>query len=259
MLRPIVLVFSGLDPTGGAGIAADIETLAALGARAAPIVSALTVQDTRGASEVVPVTAALVLAQAEAVLADLPVAAIKVGLLPTVALVDAVATLAARHPALPLVVDPVLASGRGDDLRLEPTATALRQQLLPHTWLLTPNVREAEQISGARGSEAIAQALLALGTHAVLVTGGDEPEAQVHNWLYRQGVAPVRYSWTRLPQRYHGSGCTLAAACAALLARGVVLEEAVRQAQAFTWAALADADCRGRGQCLPDRFVDASE
>ena len=254
MARPIVLLFGGLDPTGGAGLAADIEALAALGARAAPVASALTVQDTIGVSAIFPVAATLLLAQAEAVLSDLPVVAIKVGLLPGVDLVQAVANLARRYPALPLIVDPVLASGRGDRLTVEPTEAALRTILLPLAHLVTPNLREAEQLTGVQGRAAAASALLACGSRAVLLTGGDERGSTVENHLYRPDAAPVSWSWRRLPHQYHGSGCTLAAACAALLARGMDLEAAVAEAQSYTWQALAAAEGPGRGQHLPDRL-----
>ena len=251
---PIVLAIAASDPTGGAGVQADLLTIAALGCHPASALTALTVQDTLGVARIEAVDAALVAAQARRVLADLPVAAIKLGVLGSAANVEAVAAVIAEHPKLPVVLDPVLASGRGDPLADAATLQALRALLLPRATVLTPNSLEARRLADADDLAACAQKLCAMGCRHVLVTGTHEESPQVINTLYNgQGVLRED-RWQRLPGSYHGSGCTLASALAAFLARGDAVPEAARAAQDYTWHALAAGFRPGAGQALPDRF-----
>jgi hydroxymethylpyrimidine/phosphomethylpyrimidine kinase len=257
---PIVLSFAASDPTGGAGLQADCLTLASLGCHPASVVTAITVQDTRGVEGLAAVEAAWVERQARCLLADLPVAAFKIGVVGSAANAVAIGALLAERPEVPVVLDPVLASGRGDPLAGGATLAALREALLARTTVLTPNSLEARALASSDGDEAppleeCARRLLAMGCARVLITGTHEPGAQVVNTLY--GARGVLRSdrWPRLPGSYHGSGCTLASAIAALLARGMALEQAVREAQDYTWRTLAGAYHAGRGQALPDRFA----
>jgi hydroxymethylpyrimidine/phosphomethylpyrimidine kinase len=253
--RPVVLCLGGHDPVGGAGIQADIETVAALGGHAASAITCLTVQDSRDVHALHPLDPELLRAQAEAVLGDLPVAAVKIGLIGDAALVPVLATLLRRYPDLPVVLDPVLAAGGGRDLAGTALQHAMLTELLPLTTLLTPNLAEAQRLSAVQAADDCAAALLATGCKAVLLTGadsaGDAPE--VVNRLYRPGQRSARWHWPRLPHSYHGSGCTLAAACACLLAQGHELTEAVAEAQRFTDAALHAGWRPGHGQHLPWR------
>jgi hydroxymethylpyrimidine/phosphomethylpyrimidine kinase len=246
-MPPIVLTFAASDPTGGAGLQADLLTLAALGCHPLSVLTGVTLQDTSGVERLEAVAAELVARQASRVLAESKVAAFKVGVLGSADNVRAVAAIAAAHPQVALVLDPVLASGRGDPLASDAVLTALLELLVPRATVATPNTIEAKRLGGA-------QRLLELGCRYVLVTGTHEESAEVSNRLYDSGGLVREDRWRRLPGSYHGSGCTLASAIAAHLAKGREVPEAVRAAQEFTWQALAAGIRTGAGQALPNRF-----
>lgn len=252
---PVVLVIAGNDPSGGAGLAADTQAITALGAHPAPVVSARTVQDTRNAYEVRVEEPRFVAAQAEAVLDDMPVAAIKLGLLGSAAIGEAVAeVLAVRHD-LPIVIDPVLVAAGGARLAEEELIAVYRERLFPQATLITPNAEEGRRLAPqAASAPERAAALLATGAHGVLLKGGDEDTPSVLNTLYLEGAGPETLEWERLPGQHHGSGCTLAAAIAALLALGRTPQQAVRLAQDYTWQALKRGWRPGKGQNIPLRF-----
>jgi hydroxymethylpyrimidine/phosphomethylpyrimidine kinase len=246
-MPPIVLTFAASDPTGGAGLQADLLTLAALGCHPLSVLTGLTVQDTSGVEHLEAIPADLVARQARALLAETRVAAFKAGVLASADNVRAVAAIAAGHAGVPLVLDPVLASGRGDALASDAVRSALLEALVPRATVLTPNSLEAARLGGA-------QRLLALGARYVLVTGTHDDTPEVINRLYDAGGLVREDRWPRLPGRYHGSGCTLASAVAAALAKGRGVPEAVREAQEYTWQALAAGFRTGAGQLLPNRF-----
>jgi hydroxymethylpyrimidine/phosphomethylpyrimidine kinase len=256
---PIVLTFAGSDPTGGAGLQADVLTLASMGCHPLSVVTALTVQDTLGVAAFDPVDARHVRMQAERLLADMHVAAFKLGMLGSAQNVEAVASLLADYAEIPVVLDPVLASGRGDSLASEDTRAALRELIVPLSTVVTPNSIEARRLSDTDSLEQAAQRLVQRGAEYVLITGTHEPGAEVVNTLYDSGGVVRTDRWTRLPGSYHGSGCTLASAIAAALAHGLALPEAARDAQEYTWQALASGFRPGAGQCIPDRFFWARE
>ena len=258
--RPVVLVFAGNDPTGGAGLQADIETLGSLGCHAAPVITAITVQDTVGVKHYEPVDAKLVIAQARAVLEDMPVAAIKAGMFGSAENVTALAGILQDYPEIPLILDPILNSGRGDSLADDSLVEAMSVLLIPQTALLTPNTLEVMRLApDADNVDAAAQAILSLGCSFVLVTGTHEVSPEVINRLYGNRRLLETFHWERLPHSYHGSGCTLAAACAATLAHDIDMLEAVAEAQDFTWQALAHGTRVGMGQHLPDRLYWARD
>jgi hydroxymethylpyrimidine/phosphomethylpyrimidine kinase len=244
---PIVLVFAASDPTGGAGIQADILTLAACGCHPISVVTALTVQDTSGVERVHAVDSALVAEQARCLLADFDVAAIKIGVLGSAQNVEAVARLLADQTHAPVVLDPVLASGRGDALAGKESIALMQKHLFALTTVATPNSIEAERLGGVG-------ALLGAGCRYVLVTGTHDEGADVVNRLHDAGGQVREDRWPRLAGSYHGSGCTLASALAAALAKGTAMPEAVRDAQEFTWQALAAGFRPGAGQHIPQRF-----
>jgi hydroxymethylpyrimidine/phosphomethylpyrimidine kinase len=255
--RPIVLSLSGHDPTGGAGIQADIETIARFGCHPCTVVTALTVQDTRNVRRVLPQPPEDFLEQARALLADLPVAAVKIGLLGSVGIVRAVEELLAETAGVPVVLDPILAAGGGRNLAGSGLIAEIKARLIPRAALITPNTPEARTLSGMANPDECAAALLALGCPNVLLTGTHEDGPDVVNRWYRAGgVRPTR--WPRLSGSYHGSGCTLASAVAAGLARGDGMERAVAEAQRFTWEALNRGWQPGQGQLLPDRSPSES-
>ena len=248
-MPPIVLTFAASDPTGGAGLQADTLTLAALGCHPLSVLTALTVQDTSGVQHLETVAADLVTRQASRLLAETRVQAIKVGVLGSADNVRAVAAIAAAHASVPLVLDPVLASGRGDRLASDAARAALLEALVPRATVVTPNTMEAQQLGGVA-------ALLGRGCRYVLLTGTHAETSEVSNKLYDARGIVREDRWRRLPGSYHGSGCTLASAIAALLAQGREMGDAVRAAQDFTWKALAAAFRTGSGQAIPNRFFE---
>lgn len=257
---PQVLVFAASDPSSGAGVQADILTLASLGCHPLTAVTALTVQDTVGVQSVHPVGAELVEQQARTVLEDMPVAAFKIGVLGSVENVLAVAEIVSDYPETPLIFDPVLASGRGDELSGEEIISAIREMLLPQTTLLTPNAPEARRLAesdddeGEPSIDVCAQRLIEMGAQYVLITGTHENTPEVVNTLYSADGVIRRDRWERLPGSFHGSGCTLASAIAGCIAGGASVEDAVRDAQDYTWQTLKNGFRGGMGQFIPDRF-----
>lgn len=252
--RPSVLCFSGLDPGGGAGLQADIETLAAHGVHALGLVTALTVQDSRDVAHVQPVEPALLRAQLDCLLADMAPRAIKIGLIGGVAQFPVIADAIARC-GVPVVCDPVLRAGGGSELVAADFAARFVEALLPRVTVLTPNAAEARRLVPGVASltEAGAQ-LVARGCPNLLVTGGDEPGATVINTWHQRAGTPRTFEWPRLPETFHGAGCTLAAAIAARLALGQTIGEALAGAQAWTQQALDRAFAVGRGRRIPGRF-----
>jgi hydroxymethylpyrimidine/phosphomethylpyrimidine kinase len=261
---PIVLTFAASDPSGGAGIQADILTLASMGCHPLSVLTAITVQDTLGVEGVQPLEPEWVADQARCLLEDMPVDAFKIGVLGSVENITAIAEILSDYPDVPLILDPVLASGRGDELATDEMLHALRELLLPRTTILTPNSTEARRLAEAEDEDdpslaSCAQRLIEMGCDYVLITGTHEPTPQVVNRLYGKGGVVRTDSWERLPGSYHGSGCTLASAIAALLANGLEIAEAVREAQEYTWNTLSKAFRPGMGQLLPDRLFWARE
>jgi len=256
---PLVLVFAGSDPTSGAGLQADLLTLGSLGCHGLTVVTALTVQDTAGVEQALPIDAEWVSDQARSLLEDMAVSAFKIGMVGSVENVAAIAEVVADYPDVPLVFDPVLASGRGDDLATEDVIAAMRELLIPQTTVLTPNTIEARRLAQSDEEEdaplaECARRLLETGAEYVLITGTHEGTPDVVNTLYGEDGLVRTDEWERLPGSYHGSGCTLASAIAATLANGLEVPEAVREAQEYTWQALRAGFRPGMGQLIPDRF-----
>ncbi|MCX7166076.1 MAG: hydroxymethylpyrimidine/phosphomethylpyrimidine kinase [Rhodocyclales bacterium] len=267
---PIVLTFAASDPTGGAGLQADILTLASLGCHPLSVVTAITVQDTAGVEAVLPIDAEWIADQARALLEDMPVAVFKLGMLGSVEIIAAIAEVIADYPDIPVVLDPVLASGRGDQFADEEMIEAMIGLLLPQTTLLTPNSLEARRLAqemGEPGEDAriepglpeCAHRLINAGCEYVLLTGTHEGTPQVINTLYGSHGVVRTDRWDRLPGSYHGSGCTLASAVAAHLASGVSMAEAVMGAQEYTWRTLVAGFRPGMGQFIPDRLFWSRE
>jgi hydroxymethylpyrimidine/phosphomethylpyrimidine kinase len=250
---PVVLTLSGHDPTGGAGIQADIETISRFGCHPCSAITALTVQDTHNVCKVLPQKAEDFLEQARTVLEDLPIAAVKIGLLGSVDIVRAVHELLKAADGIPVVLDPILAAGGGASLASGALIEALRQTLIPRATVLTPNSPEARKLTGMEDLDDCARGLLDLGCPNILLTGTHEDDNEVINRLYRTSGTKT-YLWPRLPGSYHGSGCTLASAVAALLARDRDIESAASEAQEFTWQALNHGFQLGSGQWLPNRL-----
>ncbi len=260
------MVFAATDPTGGAGLQADIMTLASMGCHPVSVVTAITIQDTTGVDEVQPIDGEWVADQARCILEDMPVAAFKIGVLGSLEAIAAVAEVVSDYPEIPLILDPVLASGRGDELASEEMLNAIRELLIPQTTIVTPNSIEARRLADDDSADGdspdlaeCAKRILDSGCEYVLITGTHENTGEVVNTLYNNEGVVRSDSWPRLPGSYHGSGCTLASALAATIANGVDIQEAVRDAQEYTWQSLKLAFRPGMGQHIPDRLFWARD
>jgi hydroxymethylpyrimidine/phosphomethylpyrimidine kinase len=255
--RPTVLVFAGADPSGGAGIAADILAIGAQGAHALPVITAITVQDNDRVYEVLPVDPDVVRRQALALVKKMEIHAVKIGIPGNRANADVIADVIRQlrdaNPALPVVLDPVLASGAGDAL----TRIDALTPLLELASVILPNLPEAKALGDTTGTGAAALAqqaasLRARGCANVLVTGGHAEGALVVNrWFGAHGEQ--RWEWPRLPGAFHGSGCTLASAVAARLAAGDDIGQALGAAQYYCHRALEEAFSIAAGQRIPQR------
>ncbi len=252
---PQILCISGHDPSGGAGLQADIEAICAQGAHAVTAVSCLTVQNTCDVSRVVATAPSLLAQQLAAVLDDCPVHAIKIGLIGSAAQMPIIAE-AIRRAAVPVVLDPVLRAGGGANLSAADTVLALRSELLPLATIITPNAAEARRLApGLPDLDACGRALLASGCANVLITGGDEPTADVVNTWHRHTLPPAVFEYARIPGGFHGAGCTLAATLAARLALGEPLDVALPSAQDYVARCLQRALVVGGGRAIPGRHA----
>jgi len=248
-----VLVVAGSDSGGGAGIQADIKTVTALGGYAATAITALTAQNTQGVHGVLPVPPDFVRLQMAVVLDDIGADAVKIGMLGSAEVVNAVAAALRRHAGgIPLVIDPVMVAKGGARLLDKAAIDALRRELLPCATLLTPNVPEAEALTGLTIPDHAAarlalQALLDLGAPAVLLKGGHLSGAVVQDMLATPASIEV-FDSPRIDTRHtHGTGCTLASAIAAGLAQGMQLPDAIRRGIAYVHAAILAAPGFGAG------------
>jgi hydroxymethylpyrimidine/phosphomethylpyrimidine kinase len=236
-----------------------------MGCHPLSVITALTVQDTAGVDEVLAIDSEWVVDQARMLLEDVPVSAFKLGMLGSVESIAAIAEILSDYPDIPVILDPVLASGRGDELATDDMIGAMREMLIPQTTVLTPNSHEARRLALFESDEeeldlaGCAKHLTALGCEYVLVTGTHENTPRVLNTLYDEGGMVQTDAWDRLPGSYHGSGCTLASAIAAALAYGQDVPQAVREAQAYTYETLKAAFRPGMGQYIPERFFWAQE
>jgi hydroxymethylpyrimidine/phosphomethylpyrimidine kinase len=247
-----VLVIAGSDSGGGAGIQADIKTVTALGGYAATAITAVTVQNTLGVTGIHPIPTAVVEAQARAVLDDIGADAIKTGMLGDVAMVEAVARILDGARDVPAVIDPVMVAKGGQALLPDPAVAAVRRLLAPRAALLTPNAPEAFALCGVEvtdldGQRRAGAALLRMGARAVLMKGGHVPGETVVDLLITAD-GETAFEGPRLDSRHtHGTGCTLASACAAGLAQGLPLGDAVARAWFYVAEALRRAPGLGRG------------
>lgn len=268
LMPPTVMTFAATDPSSGAGLQADLLTLASIGCHPLSVVTAITVQDTVGVENVMVFDSDWVNDQARTILEDMQVSAFKLGMLGSVENVAVIAEILADYPDVPLLIDPVLSSGRGDELANEEMQEAMIDLLFPQATLITPNSLEARRLAFyddesddiERASlDESAQRLLSMGCEYVLVTGTHERTQEVVNTIYGENGLIKSYSWERLPDSYHGSGCTLTSAIAACIAHGLPMEEALLEAQEYTWKTLKYGFRPGMGQHIPDRLFWARD
>jgi hydroxymethylpyrimidine/phosphomethylpyrimidine kinase len=247
MSVPIALTIAGSDSSGGAGIQADLKTFSAFGVYGASVVTALTAQNTKGVFAIHEAPPDFIAAQMDAVFSDLDVSAVKIGMLGSAAAIAAVAGGLRRHRGRNVVLDTVMAASSGEKLLHGDAMSALRE-LVAHARVVTPNLPEAAALIGeneAQDEKAMydqAQKLLALGARAVLIKGGHGSGPESVDLLF-EGGACTRLAAPRIATRKsHGTGCTLASAIAAGLAKNLSLADAVREAKDFVSAALKAAD-----------------
>jgi len=268
LMPPSVMTFAATDPSSGAGLQADILTFASIGCHPLSVVTGVTVQDTVGVESVMSLDADWVDEQARTILEDMQVMAFKIGMLGSVENVAVIAEIVADYPDVPLMIDPVLSSGRGDELATDNVQAAMLDLLIPQATLITPNSIEARRLAFYNDDSDEAEnasldesalRLLDVGCEYVLITGTHERTAEVTNTLYGVDGLIKAYNWERLPGSYHGSGCTLTSAIAACIAHGLSMEEAILEAQEYTWKSLKAGFRPGMGQYIPDRMFWARE
>ena len=255
------MTFSATDPTGGAGLQADVLTLASMYCHPISIATAISVQDTKGVESLIPLDSKQIKEQAITVLNDVSVSVFKLGLLGSLENIRAVADILNSYPNTPVVIDPIISSGRGDILMNDEMKEEMIRLLFPKASLITPNSIEArkfvcqenESIDDFSIKDTVGR-LFNLGCKNILITGGHEQSKDIINTLYLKNGEIVPFETERFFDEYHGSGCTLASAVAGFYAQGYSLREAVFEAVSFTSLALKNAFNIGEGQLIPDRF-----
>lgn len=255
---PCVLVFSGSDPSGGAGMQADIPTISALGCHPLSVPTALTVQDNVSVFAVHALAPELIQQQAQVLIDRFDIAAVKLGIAGSrrnaEAIAELIVALRRQRPQLPVVFDPVLANGKGDHLSADDAVLAVAPFYAVAT-IITPNLIEARRLCGDVDDPVLQAALLQQrGCAHVLLKGGHGPQQQdvLNRWFGPDG-AYAAWTWPRLPDEFHGSGCTLAAALAAQLAKGLEMRAAIASAQQYCQHALATSYAIAPGQRIPNR------
>jgi len=258
---PKVMTFSATDPTGGAGLQADVLTLASMYCHPISVSTAISIQDTKGVESLIALDSQQVKEQALTALNDIDVAVFKIGLLGSVDNIKTVSDILSLYPDTPVIIDPIITSGRGDILMNDVMKQEMINLLFPKATLITPNSIEAkklvckenENIQDLSIQETVRR-LFNLGCENILITGGHEQTKSVINTLYMNDGDIVPFETERFFGQYHGSGCTLSAAVAGFCAQEYPLREAVYEAVSFTSLALKNAFKIGNGQLIPDRF-----
>lgn len=254
-MRSTVLCFSGLDPSGGAGLQADIEAIGQSGAHAAIACTALTTQNSQQVFGFEATSKELLLAQANAVVKDLPIRCVKSGMLGTTDNISALAQFLGEHPDYLYVLDPVLVANSGGSLGDQATLVQAFKSLIPLATVITPNTVELRALTGLDDIHAT-QALFQMGAQAVLVKGGHEDTPDhILNTLYVHGEIVSETRCPRLDGEFHGSGCSLASFIAGRLAQGDQIKQAVHHAETWLFGVLKNAETPVvNGQKIPKRF-----
>ncbi len=251
--HPEILIISGFDPSGSAGLIADIEAVHALGCRSRAVITCQTLQNEENATACVASDATEFKAQLRSVMDGHAFSAIKIGLTPSPEIIEIITEVL---PGLncPIVIDPIIAAGGGYVFCNSKTIECLCRKLIPLCDLATPNVQELKQLAGTSDSEQASTLLLEQGCRAVLVTSEYQKGNRLYHRLYRPNHPPEVYTADRLPHRYRGSGCILASAITAYLAHRSELVAAIQQGQEFTYHCLTAATPAGQGIAIPQRF-----
>lgn len=257
---PIVLSLSSHDPSGAAGIQADIETAASLGCHTATILTSLCSKDTGTTSDMVPVDAELLIRQTRAILEDMPVGVIKLGFLGTVENIEAVHSILIDYPDIPVVFDPITWVCPSSQRDAPGLRQAIRHLILPLTTLTTTDSVEAHDLAQQADTlDACAQSILDSGCQYLLISGAQRTHDYYVNHFFDHRGLIKAYQWQRLQIFSHGCGATLSASIACYLAHGLLLQDALEQGQRFTWQALAHSRRLGMGRRIPNRLFWADE
>jgi len=252
--RPVVVCFSGLDPSGGAGIQADIESLNAAGCHPAPIITCVTAQNTQQVHSWHPIAPGMLSQQFRMIAQDMPISAIKIGMIGTFEALEVIENCLRDHPTIPVILDPIISSGSGQQLAQYQLHTQMLKRLIPLTTLVTPNSDELEILIGhSVEAETGAFHLLGLGCTAVAVTGGHYNTTKVRNRLWQDYQLKYDRSWNRIAGQFHGTGCTFSASAAGFIGQGMTISQAVLKADEFCWQAISKAERPGQGQLIPHR------
>jgi hydroxymethylpyrimidine/phosphomethylpyrimidine kinase len=251
--KPVVLVIAGHDPSGGAGIQADIESIVSAGCHAASVITSLTTQNTNKVIDILPQNPEPFRDQIRLILDDMEIVACKIGMIGSIKLLDVIISELSQIN-IPLVLDPVMSSTTGMAFADGEICKKMLTSLLPLTSCITPNSIEAKTLTQSNDLATAANKLLDYGAGSVLITGTHEKTDAVLNSLYTKQDIPVEYHWERLADTFHGSGCTLSSRIAAHLALGDNVTTAVEKAQEYTWLSLKHGLKLGHGQAQPNRF-----
>ncbi len=246
--KKCVLAISGLDPCGGAGLKADIETISHLNCHVAPIISSIVIQDTINVKNIQHIEPDIVYQQVKTVLNDIPIHTIKIGLLCHEEMVNCIHQILQEYPALPVIYDPIIKAGGGYCFVNNETLFALKKYILPNTTLLVPNSEEAKLLTGKNNLSACAKEILNTGCENILITGTHEATTNVTNIFFTKKEEEVYFEFERLPQQFRGTGCVLASAISALIATNKSLLEAVTIAQDYVYSCIKRGIKLGRGQ-----------
>ncbi len=245
-----VLLFSGLDPTGGAGISADIETINQFGISALPIVTVLTAQNTQEVKLIEATNQKLIETQFKLLSEDIPFRAVKIGLLGSLEQIKTITRLLKEKSDLVIIHDPIISSGNEEKLLDDDAIDYMRNELIPMATILTPNLNELSCLAPGLDEQS---AIASLNCPWVLVTTTDNSETDIEHRLYHNSKLVERFSYIKLPDKYHGSGCTLSSAIGALIASDVAVNIACRRALDYTYQTLLNAKSLGKMQYHPNR------
>ena len=254
--RPSVLCIGGLDPSGGAGLQADIEAIAYCGGHALPIATCLTAQSSHKAYSINAVAKEIIQQQAKILLEDMKVSACKIGVIPNPTIALVISSILEQLTDIPIVLDPVFSASHGVSFADAATLNTIRDNILPKVTVITPNHTELNQL--IEGDQSIAVKGVKLcqsGPDYALVTGADATTDKITNIFANAEGVIKNYAYPRLPNSYHGSGCTLSSALACYLAMSIDISKAMEQAQDYTMQTLINADMPGYGQHIPRRVI----
>jgi len=247
-----VLLFSGLDPSGAAGIVADIETINQFGMTSLPIITTLTVQNSQEVKHVEVTSQTLIEAQFQALTEDIAFQTVKIGLLGSLGQINTIIKLLNTRSELSIILDPVITSGNDEALLDEDVINVMRNELVPLATILTPNLTELSRLAPGLDEQS---AVSSLDCPWILVTTADDSEVDIEHRLYHQSELVGQFTYKKLPGKYHGSGCTLSSAISALIASDVPVKIACKRALDYTYQTLLSAKKLGKMQYHPNRTL----